>query len=1269
MTSTVITEQDVALYKPQTDGDFPESGGSITSTKIDPDKADEIFADLTEYGRVDNETAIRKVFVAVDSDDAATYRRAHVMLTKIPADPAVHVTLTTTGDHHDTRADIQGYIEQAGYIAGSEARWVLMGNHVAGMQSVKLFSLSNAANATTPVADARPEPNDVLVLSVEGAGYTPHAQYFRVGSVLTDSVQQFTDDKGDFYKSVIIVSLSQRLDQNYIGVDTVQRVTAFSRPTVVRATQYADALDAKGLKPLAVDAASGAGSVRIDSPYGILVPSSTTETPVVDQPAIATVPTYVQAGAAGSLSASATLAGEGSDHAATLYFGGPCLPGSLALSIGGAAHTDDGHGGLTGPAGTLFAGTVDYPAGEVRITASAAWTRAVSGTATPAAVVQAAAYSKSVKVTSSNQALNWVSILSPVPAPLSLTVQYRAAKRWYTLADNGKGGLVGAAGGGSDDYASGSAIVTAGALPDIGSALLYQWGSPVRATNRAGSSFAVLPEMDIDLAQAPIPGSYTVTWTSNGATKSATANAAGVLSGDATGTLSAAGKKLRLKPTALPDPGTQFGSAYSYGTPSSETFHPILGAGTTAGQFIVGAAMSDGTVGGSGTGVGAGYGSWEKSWIFSGWNVVGRISVGDIVDATTRSTTLTLADTPVAGTLRIRYPLGHVRVTGNASGSTAELVELRDDGTGGLKIVAGPGVDVGATLAGATVNYGAKTVTFAPVLPKFGTAKAVSHNWTTGADTTLTFQNPYVWQEGSPLTVEYLASSTPAGSVSGETAAVPPVALNLAPGIADAAAPGSVRFTFGGSVYVDREGLLYRAISPTTGSGTPAGSIDYTANRATLTDWAPGASGSATVTALVTINGAITATDIYGRVAGAPLSVGQFPVRATGADGTVVLLTADTGGTVSGTWGRGAIDWTTGVWELHFGRYLASDDALWFASPVAFADAAHHPSDSTLRWRPLAVMPSTVRYDAVNLSYLPVSSARLGVQAERLPADGKVLQFRPGDVCVVFRDETVTLPNPLIADTVYDLGEERISRVKLFDQHGTAVPATEWSAEASDLDAGQVRTAPSITLSGLVQPIVAKYRIEDVVKLGDHVDISGLLGFSPGLTHDYPAANSFIASTLFAGDIQARIPILFEQAAWTPGDWQDVRVGSAPLAQFDAAAFPILVKNYPAKTERLAFLFTGTTTFDCYGEYSGLIGSGNITTDFYVRDRATNAWYLKMPWQGWGGGWGAGKLLRLNFEAAAFPLVLIRAALAGSAAVVDEDSIGIEIRGYSNRST
>ncbi|WP_256745111.1 hypothetical protein, partial [Aeromonas hydrophila] len=65
--------------------------------------------------------------------------------------------------------------------------------------------------------------------------------------------------------------------------------------------------------------------------------------------------------------------------------------------------------------------------------------------------------------------------------------------------------------------------------------------------------------------------------------------------------------------------------------------------------------------------------------------------------------------------------------------------------------------------------------------------------------------------------------------------------LDITPRNGEAILANSVRFALGGSVYVDRQGILYRNIDPSTGAGEQAGTLDYATGKATVTVWNPGA--------------------------------------------------------------------------------------------------------------------------------------------------------------------------------------------------------------------------------------------------------------------------------------------------------------------------------------------------------------------------------------------------------------------------------------------
>ena len=75
-----------------------------------------------------------------------------------------------------------------------------------------------------------------------------------------------------------------------------------------------------------------------------------------------------------------------------------------------------------------------------------------------------------------SRSYNYILSIVPSPAPGTLQVSYRAQGKWYDLRDNGAGVLKGVSpeyGVGTVSYTTGTVAVTLGALPDVGSEIVY----------------------------------------------------------------------------------------------------------------------------------------------------------------------------------------------------------------------------------------------------------------------------------------------------------------------------------------------------------------------------------------------------------------------------------------------------------------------------------------------------------------------------------------------------------------------------------------------------------------------------------------------------------------------------------------------------------------------------------------------------------------------------------------------------------------------------
>lgn len=535
-----ILQGDIKLVTSRVMDDVPEGGGGPTSNVIVDGASNAIFQDISELDRAGGDVSVRKVHVHVKTPNTDTYLGANVIVAEPPEDPNVSVTLFSTGQVFDERADAVSRIESY-LVPGAEWAGFLLENHVAGQRVIQIFQRPT---------EAAPNIGQTLVLLYHEGLSDQRVQYVRVigTSTVVRTYVNPNDPSRAYEGAVVSCDISDPLRFDFPGSSPTPFFQRTGSGSKIRDTSVADAAVYSGVAPLSAPVSLGDISARVETVFTQLVPSAQTEIPLVDQ------------NAAGQ-SAAVTTAANGTvsyttsqpfNAATTLSVGNSITPGSLSISISGATLTDTG-GQLYD--GATVVGVVDYARGTIAFpTLSTPYNGTKTVTFLPAAAPLRVGDTAQIPVTQESRAYNYIVTIEPTPAPGSVVVSYRSQGRWYDLRDDGGGVLRGsdaAYGVGSVNYTTGSAAVTLGALPDDGSAILWAWNSKVNYINRSGSVVATATtQLQLSVGDVQ-PGTVSISW-NDGTARTATDNGKGVISGSAVGTINYETGLISFQPTVLP---------------------------------------------------------------------------------------------------------------------------------------------------------------------------------------------------------------------------------------------------------------------------------------------------------------------------------------------------------------------------------------------------------------------------------------------------------------------------------------------------------------------------------------------------------------------------------------------------------------------------------------------------------------------------------------------------------------------------------------------
>jgi hypothetical protein len=1158
-----IASGDIEFLASATMTDDDEGGGAPSATVIQDGVSNAIFPDIAEVDRAGGSFRLRKLFLAVNTATTDTLYGANVILSEVPTDPNVSVTMLAAEDYFEERGDtverVEAYLYQGGLFAG-----YLVETHLKGMQTLQIAQRPGAS---------LPAVGETLYLVQNEGATNEFGQYVRVKSVSSTQETYTVEVNGafvDFQVQMLTVTMTATLAYTFTGSAVNRLFQTESAAAKVRKTIVANATKYYGASGTTEAVAIGSKACKVESVYSRLVPAAQSETALTDKSLTGTTSPVVPA-ASSTVSRSVSISRIAPGGTYTLPTA--CCPGTLKLVTPYGTYTDDGTGNLL--MNGASAGSIDYGTGT--LTLSIATAGDCTEVYQPAGAASQSSYTDAVVVTAANRSLVWVKSLVPIPVPGALTVSYMAGGNWYSLSDDGTGRVAASDssyGVGKLSFTTGSLALTLGALPDVGTSIIYTWGTAAESVMLTNDELSIAtPKIEFDAGTALSRGTVKLTWKSGGVAKTATDNGNGGFAGDATGAIYYGTGTGNFVPAALPDSGLV---SLTFEAGSTQTLGTAVSGGTTWTGSLGSAPIKPGSVTAS---------------LLLQWAKADSDSDGN---------------TAVSG------------------GLTAGTVY--DDGDGGL-ILAGYGALPGASIdytTGAVVlviNYSSTVPVAVYSTVQSGSTMTVSRRVISGYSVDTTSRQ--IGAGGITWKWRLASDTDAAGSAS---LAAPVLTLDLQPYLAGTIVAGSLRFRVGSYDYVERDGRLYHSINPATGAGTEAGTIEYASGKATITEWSSGTFSFTLLSGLI-IPGGTGMDAVFGRTADAPLKTESFEISATALDGTAISATAAGDGTISGTNVTGSIDYETGIYTLSFGATVAGT------------------------WESKLVSPSSMRYNCVAYSYLPLDASIIGIDPVRLPTDGRVQIFTAGDYAVLGHTKSVS--QAVAAGQTVNLGRTRLSRVWIVGQDGKKI-STGYTA---DLDAG---TVSFTDVTGYAQPVTIYDRIEDMAMISD-AQISGDIAFTRQISHAYPVG-SMLSSALVLGDQYAHVKNLFDQATWDGATWSDTLSGNSATASYDKTTYPLVVTNAGAVTERWCLRFTNTTTFQVIGEHLGILGTGNTGADTLVPNPNSTEPYFTLKAAGWGQGWAAGNCLFFQTISAKPPIWLAETIQQG-AEVETDHSLTLIARG------
>lgn len=1339
-----IQKDEIKLMASEVLADTEDGGGQMTSNEIVDGNVNNLFPDISRLDRTYGRVSLRKAYLSIQTADRATYYGAHVALTEQAADPLVGTTLFTTQDWFDRRASCQNRIE--GYLVkGPAYPCAVWGDHYSGTKMVSLVVEQDWHE---------PEIGDVLVLRIDktltGSSITAKEQFVRITNKESEVKSFMKEDGGTFLKKEVKLTFGQSLQFDIPGGGITPTSTQSTANVFV--TVAADTSLYYGVTSLGVAATAGDLAIKVSDIMSPLVPSANSQTAITDFGPGMTRP--IMLGPNNTDEETEVNGSMNFDPNATTVLGFGVKPGTFKF---GDLVKDDGGGKILDQSSLEVVGAIEYANGTITMGESA-YSGAQSGTFVfePATKYDAPAKSGSIIVETNNRGFVYVFNCHPSPKKSSIRVDYMSGGKWYSLFDNGLGEIRGSEtsiGSGTVNYITGSISLSLGAMPDVGSMIMFYWGVTMGTYDIHSYTTGYIPYTDFVLNDEAAYETLSITWTLDG--ESGPVAMEVYDAGDGTlnlkmddtiqldssgspvqvGTYDKAWKTATVQHLGYtPKTSQEYNVYYEGEAPEASRLSESINGTSTASQTYVltldedikpgsvkvamDVTMRDLAIGDSYTVTRQDSASWssstkntsKSSWqrtsgdgwrdLASGspdwnWNYgvvmetdgVARnnASSSDNSGSEKSKTTNSFRIEPVgatSGTLNL-YDLGdgNLYYNGTAVGTinytTGEIVldqhhdiptlvkEIETDNSSDSTSSSDSSSDSSGDDSEyqdsdeyGTAHWVGTWKTTDQVTSASGNTYsatgAISKNTTEVMETNLRF----ICEISDSINISWIPVSE-MGDVYTEVVTHPlKIEFPLAPGYHIMA--GSLWMDDAGGQVLKDDGMGKVRLLGLDELSEPIADINYSTGVMTITknlETDAGGLGFGIINGVATRS--LNESSYWSfRCPGSPITPGSFTLQVTAIGGEVLTATADFNGKLTGDKVDGYIQYNNGIVEILFGAFHNWADV---SGELWAQDAPQIDDGGVLKvFKHEIIQPMTMIMNCVVETYLPLDPSLLGLDPVRLPLDGKVPVFRDGYIVLIHHTQTeVVTPS---AGATVTLSRANVNLIELYDNNGVYVP--EVGNYSVDLVAGEIIFEDPLDLSAYASPFQAMTRIEDM-SIATDVQITGHMGISQPLQHDYPADETMVSSVLPIGDVQARIYNEFTDSSW--GDeWKDSREYGLTTAQYDLVNYPIIVTNADSVKERFACIFTSPNTVDVVGEHLGvMLSDAPITADITPINPATGQPYFTIRHEGWGSGWSTGEVFRFNSDAGNYPIWFVRTTQQGPA-TENSDHYTIQIRGDSS---